>query len=167
MYMDKKGHTLIEMILYTSFTACGLLLAGMFILSVLNTETHLRQVEQITTNGSFVMEHIAKRVRSSTDMSEPIASTSAPTLTFYDSTLNQSVTFDVVSGVLVEHDASSSVELTSHDVVVHDLRFTRIGGAEQIPAMQIAFTLSPSNASGASSDLSEQFITSVVSRQPL
>jgi Tfp pilus assembly protein FimT len=150
-YKNKKGFTLVEMILYVSVCSILLLTISTYLSFLLGARIRSQAITEVNQQGFRAMNLVALTVRNGRSIEVPVvgATTTTLSLTTKDALLNPTV-FDVASGTLrIREGAGQPVPLTNSRVVISNLFFQNLSStssAERI--MRISFTLDYKNLSG-------------------
>jgi len=152
MYMlisknTRQGFTLIELILYVGITAVILLTAGAIGMNILFGKSKLLAVEEVSQNARFAMEVIVERVRDSNGINTPVPGSGSPTISLSMSNPAQDPTvFTATSGLIwLQEGTSSSVALTSQDVIVTNVQFSNVSYPGATGTVRIEFTVESNN----------------------
>jgi type II secretory pathway pseudopilin PulG len=150
-YKNKKGFTLVEMILYVSVCSILLLTISTYLSFLLGARIRSQAITEVNQQGFRAMNLVALTVRNGRSIEVPVvgATTTTLSLTTKDALLNPTV-FDVASGTLrIREGAGQPVPLTNSRVVISNLFFQNLSStssAERI--IRISFTLDYKNLSG-------------------
>jgi type II secretory pathway pseudopilin PulG len=150
-YKNKKGFTLVEMILYVSVCSILLLTISTYLSFLLGARIRSQAITEVNQQGFRAMNLVALTVRNGRSIEVPVvgATTTTLSLTTKDALLNPTV-FDVASGTLrITEGAGQPVPLTNSRVVISNLFFQNLSStssAERI--IRISFTLDYKNLSG-------------------
>ncbi len=141
--MKRKGFSLVEVLVYTALIGVvGTLLNGILI-SLLRIQNKQTASTEVTQQINFVILNIQRYVRESTSIDVP-ANTPRDTLTLRKSVPAKDPTLIYRSGnaVYLKEGASSEIPLTTEDVNVDDLQFTKISSATGYDLAQFTLTIS-------------------------
>lgn len=153
-----SGFTLIEVLLYISFTTLALLLSGNFLLQILDAKASLNAKAEVYHQAHFALTQIDAKILGASSVSIPLPGESSSNLSLQEG--STTVNYEVVDGVLVESDGISEEELTTDVVEVSALRFTNIAFPGAPDAIQIEITVDSVNPAGLQQvQVSERFHT--------
>lgn len=133
------GFTLVETVLYVTFTALALLLSGTFLLDILHSKATLSAVETVAREAEFAFGEIGLRLSSSDTVVAPAPSLTETMLTL--SIEGSPVNLFLDEGVLTMTSLSGTERLTSPEVTVTDLEFTNVAPLGTPPTVRIRMTL--------------------------
>ena len=147
---NRKGFTLIELILYVSVSALVALAATGLILLILQGRVKSQTIAEVEQVGNQVMNLITQTTRNSLRINSPStgATSSALSLAHPSSTNNPTI-FDIASSTIrITEGASLSVPLTSSRILTSSLVFQNLSRANTSGTIKIQFTLIHQNPGG-------------------
>ena len=162
-----RGFTLVEVILYVAFTGIVLLAAGSFSVQILLNRSRQISISEVTYNANFALLHVADAVSTALSVESPAEGEGATTLSLRTmSSSTDPILFYVEDGILKEQaGTSTSVALTTHDVVVRSLTLQNVSYAGSPSAIHIAIDIAHVNPNQrAESEFVQTFYTTAVVR---
>ncbi len=143
--MNRKGFSLLEVIVYTAIIGVvGTLMTGILVslLKIQNAQVATTEVHQ---QMNFVILNIQRIVRESSSI-DMVTNVENGTLTLgmADSAENPTLIYKTGTKIYLRQGISMEVPLTSNDVTVDDLQFTKISSATGYDTLK--FTISMSNS---------------------
>ncbi|MFA5076441.1 MAG: hypothetical protein WC480_03435 [Patescibacteria group bacterium] len=149
---NKKGFTVIELVLYIAITASILLVVSNFVFMILNARVKGQVIAEVEQQGIQVMQTITQTIRNSTGVTAPAIGSSAAALTLTMTDITKTpTTFSLSnSGIIsiTEGALAATAALTNDRVVVSDLIFSNwaISGTNDLVRVQFTVTyLNPAN----------------------
>lgn len=141
--MNRKGFSLLEVIVYTAIIGVvGTLMTGILVslLKIQNKQVATTEVHQQT---NFVILNIQRLVRESRSINMT-AGVQGGTLTLVmtDSTKNPTLIYKSGTRVYMKEGTSPEVPLTSNDVTIEDLQFTKLSAATGYDSVQFTISMS-------------------------
>lgn len=160
----QSGYTLIELLLYVGLV--GMLLGAATMFFGISTEARIKNqtVTEVNEQGAFVLDYIARTVRTSSSISTPTAGSSGNQLTVVVPTASLSPTvFSVSGGVLqVKEGTGTAVALTNSKVQVTSLAATNVTRSGTSGIVRISVTLARLNNAGRNEyDYTRTFTSSI------
>ncbi len=142
-----KGYTLLEIILYVSFTAVVLLAAGAFSLQILFNKARQVSISEVTYNANFAMEHMTTEIKTANSIDEPLEGGVSTSLTLRTaSTSTDPTVFYLEDGVLKERVGTATpVLFSTSDVIVSDLQFQNVSYSGAPSAIRIQLEIAHVN----------------------
>ncbi|EKE15718.1 MAG: hypothetical protein ACD_11C00108G0012 [uncultured bacterium] len=140
---NKKGFTLVEMLLYVAITGVIIFSISIFLSIVLEARVRNRTMAEVEQEGMRVMQIISQVIRNSNVINSPTIGTSAASISLgvVDGAKNPTL-FDFSSGVVrMKEGASAYVSLTTSRLVVSNLTFTNLSRVSTPGTIRIQFTL--------------------------
>lgn len=147
---NRKGFTLVELILYVSVSTLVTLAASGLIILIIQARVKSQTVAEVEQVGSQVMNLITQTARNSPQINSPLSggTSSVLSLANQSSTKNPTI-FDVQSSTIrITEGASSPVPLTSSRLLASSLLFQNLSRANTSGTMRIQFTLTRENLGG-------------------
>ena len=125
-FVQVKGFTLIEMLLYVGISSVMLLSLSTFFAELLNVSVKNQTINEVNEQGIHVMELVTQLIRNAKTITTPTVGTSSTSLTITVRNASSSPTlFDLATGTLrIKEGSSQYVELTNSKVIVSSLNFT-------------------------------------------
>jgi len=144
---NKKGFTLIELVLYVGVTSIMLLVIVVFLANLLQSRIKNQTIAEVEQQGIQVMQIITQTTRNAENITAPLIGTSASSLTLdVLAGANDPTVFDLFEGtVRIAEGNSSAVSLTNSRVVVSNLIFQNLSRADTSGIIRIQFTLTHIN----------------------
>jgi prepilin-type N-terminal cleavage/methylation domain-containing protein len=147
---NKKGFSLIEVLLYLSILSMLILVITYFWGMILVAQVKSNTVAEVNQQGLFIMDTIIQTIHNADDINSPGAGTAAGTLSLdvYDAGDDPTV-FDELSGIIrITEGINSPVDLHNSKIVASGLIFTNLSRTKSEGVIQIEFTLTYSNPEG-------------------
>jgi len=158
---NKKGISLIEVILYTSLVAVMLVVMTQFIGTIFESRTKNRVVNEVEQQGLQVMQFLGNTIRQANGVNVPIPNISLATLSLdsFGSNPSPSV-FSLVSGKLQLVEDGAPTILTSDYIEMSNLLFTNTSQQNTPGSIRIEFTLNYlSNSNRSEYIYTKDFVT--------
>ena len=141
--MRRKGFSLIEVLVYTALIGIvGTLLNGILI-SLLRIQNKQVAATEVNQQFNFILLNVQRFVRKS-DSINMVNNTPGSTLTLQmtDAAKNPTLIYKTGNTVYLKEGASSEVPLTTDDINVDSLEFTKISSATNYDLVQLTVSLS-------------------------
>jgi Tfp pilus assembly protein PilW len=165
--MNKRGFTLLELVLYVSIASLVLMSTTGFFYLILQSQVKNQTVADVEQQGQSAMEVITQTIRNATGVNSPGigASTSALSLANNDGAKDPTV-FDLANGALeIKEGTASPINLTSDKVVVSNISFQNLSRSPANNSIRIRFTISHVNPGNKFEyDFSQSFYTTANTR---
>lgn len=147
---NKKGFTLIELILYISLTSIVLLSVSAFLIASLQARAKNRTIAEVEQAGEQVIQLITQTIRNSSAINSPAIGTSAASLSLNTSVSASNPTvFDLASGVIrITEGSGDPAPLTNSQVTASSLNFQNLSMADTPGIIRVTFILTYNNQSG-------------------
>lgn len=147
---NRKGFTLVELILYVSVSALVALAASGLIILIVQARVKSQTVAEVEQVGSQVMNLITQTVRNSPKINSPLPGGTSGVLSLANqsSTKNPTI-FDVQSSTIrIAEGVSLPVPLTSFRLLASGLLFQNFSRANTSGTVRVQFTLTHQNPGG-------------------
>lgn len=141
--MKRKGFSLVEVLVYTAIIGVvGTLLNGILI-SLLRIQNKQTASTEVAQQINFVILNIQRHVRESTSIDMP-ANTPGATLTLRktDAAKDPTLIYKTGPTIYLKEGAGSEIPLTTEDVNIDDLQFTKISASTGYDLAQFTVTMS-------------------------
>lgn len=147
---NKKGYTLIEMIIYIAIVTGVLVMASSFAWNIINNKSKSQAVREVQENGRFIMEKLTQGIRAAYNVTT-VTNTSL-TLSMKDANLNPIVTevfyLDLVNNSLKFTQSNLTYctpavpcVLNSNQVKITNLKFTNLSSGNKTQNIKINLTI--------------------------
>ncbi len=148
-YLTRRGFTFIELLLYVAIVALLLVMVINLFFGLGHARMKQQTVAEVEQQGYAAVAQMTQAIRNAKTVSSPTASTASSSLTLSTYTATTSpTTFDLASSSLrVTEGTSTSVYLTSPQVVVTNLSFTNLTASTTEGSVRIQFTISHATSS--------------------
>jgi len=165
---NKKGFTLVEVMLYIALISALVLMMSSFLYMVLGARSKSQAILEVESQGKFVMSQITQTIRNSDSITIPLAGSSGQilSLTSQVPTRNPTVFNSTGTDIQIKEGTDPIIPLTSSQVSISGLSFQNISRTNTPGTLRIQFTVS--YASGSQSgeyNYSRTFYGSVSIRQ--
>ncbi len=146
----KKGFTLVELILYIGISATLLLVATLFLSTLLESRVKNQTIAEVDQQGLAVMQSITQSIRNADAINTPTAGTTAGALSLDAvGTLGDPTIFDLSGGaVRITEGAGLPITLTNSQVIVSSLLFENLSLADTPGLIRVTLTLLHVNPEG-------------------
>lgn len=165
---NKKGNTLVEIILYLSIITVFFTSMIGFTVSVVQSGQKARTMHEVSQNGRFIMEKIAREIKSANDVNYMASTfgTNPGVLSLVNNTGSLDPTvFDVLGGVVrITQGAGAPMNISSDLVNVTNLVFTDLSVPGRTTNIRIDLTLEWRDKTMVLTNTSTSMQTSVVVR---
>ncbi|MBI2033814.1 MAG: prepilin-type N-terminal cleavage/methylation domain-containing protein [Candidatus Liptonbacteria bacterium] len=144
---NRRGFTLVELILYVSVSALVALAAAGLIVIIIQARVKSQTVAEVEQVGSHVLNLITQTARNSLRINSPLpgGSSSVLSLANQSSTKNPTI-FDVQSSTIrITEGAYQPVPLTSSRLLASSLLFQNLSRTNTSGTIRIQFTLTHQN----------------------
>ncbi len=141
---DKKGFTLIEVLLYVAIVGGILTLISVFLMTLLESRIKNDTISEVEYQGLQVMHVITQSIRNADVVSNPLKGETDSILDINNGDIN----FYLENGVIYIEKDSQETELTNNRVVVTNLLFENLGLNNAPDSVRISFVLSYNNIEG-------------------
>lgn len=157
---NKKGFTLVEILLYIAIAGGIIFSITVFFLTTLDARVRNQAIAEVEEEGTQVMQNITQTIRNSSSINSPSQGTSSASISLavIDGAKDPTV-FDVSGNVIrVKEGTEENIDLTSSRVIVSGLNFANLSRTGTGGAIRIQFTLTHINpASKEAYDYSKTF----------
>lgn len=160
---NKRGFTLIELILYVGVAAFVLTAAVSFAALLIRTQTKNRTIAEVNEQGTLVMQTISRAIQTANSINSPLAGVSATqlSLTMSDATKDPTI-FGVSSGAFQVQEGVDINNLTNSKVSIVNPLFSNLSRTGTAGAIKIEFTIAHTNSENRSElDYQKTFETTV------
>lgn len=165
---NRKGYTLIELLLYVSIAGSLLLAVSLFL--GLSTDARIKNqsMSEVNQQGTAAMELITQTVRNADTIASPAAATTGTQLSVNVPTASLSPTVFSLSGTTlqIKEGSASAIPLTNNKVEVSSLSIKNLTRSSTPGSVQISFTVSRANTSGRNEYSYQRTFTTTVSVRP-
>lgn len=147
--MNKKGFTILELLLYVGILSAVMFSIAFFIQMMMSARLKSQTIAEVEQQGQQVMQQITQVIRNANSITAPAAGTNGASLTVdvYDAGKDPTI-IDVASNVLrIKEGAGSAVPLTSSRVNVSGSSFQNLSRASTPGTVRIQFTITHVNTS--------------------
>jgi len=148
---NKKGMTLLELILYISLVSVVLLAISGLIFSVLQSRVRNQVVSEVEEEGLITIQIISQAIRNAKNINSPSTGSAGASLSLASLDLLKDPTvFDSSGSVIrISEGSGTTVNLTSLSMVaVSNLSFKNLTPAESPGVISFSFVLTHINLSG-------------------
>lgn len=147
---NKKGFTLIEILLYTGLAA--LLLAGIssFFFLILRSRVKSQTAAEVEQQGTQIMQIVTQAIRNAENINSPLAGSSSNSLSLDAAGMGADPTvFDASAGISrIKEGSESAVNLNNSRVQISNLDFSNLSRAGTPGNIKVQFTLTHQNPGG-------------------
>jgi len=158
--MNKKGFTLIEVVLYVGISSLVIFVISFFLVFLLQMNIKNQTVAEIDSQGLFVMRLINQTIRNSAGVNSPVPGENnvALSLETFDSLKNPTIFFEENGILYLKEGADERIPLTNSLVFLSELFFENYSAASSKDSINFSFILSRINNSGRNEyDYSKKF----------
>jgi len=144
---NKKGFTLVELLIYLGIVSGLLIVAGAFTWSIIKGSVKTSCLREVQQNGRLAMEVITREIKAASGINSPLAGLSENTLSLVmsDSSLNPTV-FELSNDqILLSQGVDGPYALTTDQVLVSTLNFTNLSYVDTPGTIRIEMTLDYNN----------------------
>lgn len=144
---DKKGFTLVEILLYVAITGGIIFSITVFFLTALDARVRNQAMAELEGEGMQVMQSITQTIRNSSSINSPTQGTSAAAVSLFvpDGAKDPTV-FDVSGNAIrIKEGTGQNINLTSSKIIVSGLNFANLGRDGTDGTIRIQFTLTHIN----------------------
>ena len=166
--MNKRGFTLVELLLYIGLSATMLIVISGFLGTMLEARVKNQTIAEVEQQGMQVIHLVSQTIRNSEAITSPGVGLTSSSLTLDVVTaLDDPTIFDSSSDVIrIKEGGSSAVSITNSNVLVSGLLFENLSGTSTPGVIRISFTLSHRNISLRNEfEFSQTFYTSASLRE--
>ena len=145
-----KGHTLIELLLYVAVAGTVLLLATLFVNTLLEARVRGSVIAEVNAQGAHVLETVLQTVRNAEGVTTPLPGANGATLMLdVVAGVDDPTTFSLNGTVLeISEGGGSGVALTNDRIVVSDLHVENLSPTGEHDAVSVRFTVTHVNPEG-------------------
>lgn len=149
VYKNNSGFTLVELLLYVAISSIVLLVASLFMATLLESQVKNQTIAEVNQQGIQVMQNITQTVRNSNVISTPATGASNTSLSINTSLSSTTPTiFDLSGGVIrVKEGVNTVIPLTNNKVIASNLTFFNLSRTGTPGVVKVSFTLSAVNNS--------------------
>jgi prepilin-type N-terminal cleavage/methylation domain-containing protein len=162
-YKNNPGFTLVELLLYVAISSIILLLASLFMSTLLESQVKNQTIAEVNQQGIQVMQTITQTLRNSSIINTPTIGISGATLSVNTnlSSTTPSV-FDLSGGVIrIKEGSGATISLTNSKVIASNLVFSNLSRTGTPGIVRISFNLSAVNNSNRNEySFSKNFVDS-------
>lgn len=122
---NKKGFTLVELMIYIALVAGILIAATSFAWSIINSRTKAFAIQEVEQNGRVIMERLTQEIHQATQITSPALGVgdSSLVLVMRDNQ-NDPTTFALdTNRIVMTQGGNPTLPLSSDQVIVTDLQF--------------------------------------------
>ncbi|HOX60784.1 MAG TPA: prepilin-type N-terminal cleavage/methylation domain-containing protein [Candidatus Magasanikbacteria bacterium] len=148
--MNKKGFTLIELILYISVVGIISLVLIVFLGDLLESRIKNQTIMEVEQQGQLIMQRVLQAGRNAIYISSPATSTSGVglTLVMASSTLNPTIFGSNNGSMTLKEDGLITYNLNNDKVFVSNLSFSNLSRTGTRGNFRVSFTVSASSTPG-------------------
>jgi prepilin-type N-terminal cleavage/methylation domain-containing protein len=141
---NRKGFTLVELLLSTTILASLLFVLSLFFSLVLQARVKQQTIAEVEEQGRAVLRHMAQDARNAESILSPVTSTAGTALSLdMPGTGVGTIIYDAAGGALrVMRGTTSTLQLTNGRVLATDVTFTNLSRTGTRGAVRMEFTLS-------------------------
>lgn len=165
--MNKRGFTLVELLLYLGVAATMVLIASELVSLLFQSRSKQRTIFEVEGQGIQVIQRVLQTVRNADGINAPAqgASATALSLDVRDDVLDPTI-FDLSGGALrLREGAGAPVVLTNSRVTASALTFQNLAAAGTPGSIRITFTITYVNPTGRNEyEFAKTFTTSASRR---
>ncbi len=138
--VNRKGFTLVELIIYMGLMAFIFLLLTDILVAVFNVQLSTQSTSQVSQDGRYIYNRLIYDINHASTVSAPLnLGSSSATLSLIQG--GASYVYALNNGNLQITTGSTSSQLNSVDTQVSGLQFRRIGNVNGKPTFRINFTV--------------------------
>lgn len=144
MNYNKKGFTLIELMIYIAIVAGILIVATSFAWNVINSRTKTFVIQEVEQNGRFIIEKISRSALGAQSITAPLVGATGSSLDLIvDDAPLTTVDFILnAESIQMSNDGGPYIDLNSNNVRVTNLDFINLSSADsRTKNIKIRFTL--------------------------
>lgn len=164
--MNKKGFTLIEILIYIAII--GVVISGFiaFALSITGSRDKNYVVQEVQANGRMALDLISQKIKAANDVVSPGEGNSGSSLELDMPSPDANLTFSLSNGILnATETGSDPVLVTSDEVNVTNLTFTNLAPATEKDNIRIEMNIEYRNPGSQEFKYSQDYQTSISIRQ--
>jgi len=147
---NKKGISLIELILYIGLLIIILSGVSSFFIVISNARIRNQVIMEVEQQGTQIMQEIGKSIRNSKKVNAPTVGNSDDSLSLQTVESNNNPTNFYIdnSKLVIKEGNDSSVELMNDKVNISDLNFENRSTTDTLDSVSFSFVLSYNNPGG-------------------
>jgi len=147
---NKKGATLIELIIYITIVTGILIMASTFAWNIINNKSKSQAVQEVQENGRFIMEKLTQEIRAAYNITSVTNTPPKLTLSMKDTNLNPTITevFYLQNNSLMFSQSNQTYctpavpcVLNSNQVKITNLNFTNLSSGNKTQNIKINLTI--------------------------
>lgn len=163
---NKKGFTLIEIIVYLGILAMIVTAFISFSLAIANVKNKIYVIQAVNSNARNALELISQKIKSANDVSLPVVGTSDSILAL-DMPVGQSdVVFSLVDGVLyMGTDLNAPVAVTADEIQISELVFSNLARKKNRDSIQVFIRTNYRYADSREFEYENTFQTTITTRK--
>lgn len=148
--MNKKGFTLIELILYIAIVGIISLVLIVFLGDLLESRIKNQTIMEVEQQGELIMQRVLQAGRNANFITSPATSTSGGglTLVMVSSTLNPTIFALSGGAITLKEDGLNTYDLNNNKVLVSNLVFSNLSRVGTRGNFRVSFTVSASSTPG-------------------
>ena len=158
---NKRGFTLMELLLYMGLLAIFLLVLTQVFLSSLDSLLESQANSTVEQDSRFIFSRLNYDLAQADSLSTPTLGQTSSSLVLTRS--GGQLTFSLQGNNLVITDSTGTYQLNSYATDVTNISFTRLGNSGGKNSMQVAFTIKSKTLKGATEE-SKTFNTTLGTR---
>lgn len=125
--MNKKGFTLIEILLYVSLVSIIIFTIATFFRTLIQVQTRNEVTQEVDTYGNQLMSLITKAISDSTNIVTPVAGSSQSRIELSRIDPQRSPTIiELNAGNITISEGGNNINLNSDRVIIQELTFTNL-----------------------------------------
>lgn len=154
---QKKGYTLVEVLVYTAIFSLFLLLAVQIFLTIRNMTANSFVIVNLQQNYARIFSDLNQTIRMANNVVSPVPGSSGESLALN----NGEIVYQVEGGVLQKVEDGIPIELSDEGISVSAINFENIGGVTQIATIKIQMTIDSNYILEGGRTVSEDLQTTV------
>ncbi len=159
---NKKGFTLLEILLYIAILSTIILLISTFLTTMVSARIKMETVSEVNFQGFQIIKVISQKVKNTEEVLSPEKGMSSTSLILNDGIKNTSIAIadDVI---YIQEEGGIAINLTSNNVLASNLSFQNLGGEFSPDSVRMSFKLERINNTGRSEYYFQRDFQSTVS----
>ncbi len=161
---NKKGFTLVELLLYVGLSAILLLVISLFLTTMLAARAKQQTITEVEAQAMQMMQIITQSIRNAEGINSPLAGESASTLSLSMSDAQNNPTdFNMNQNTLqITEGSQSSINLSNTGIHITNFTVQNLSRNDTSGLVRISFDVNYNNESGRSEyNYNKSFNTSV------